>query len=189
MSCCSTSPCSPLWFRTSTSSSRCDLKRELGSILSDRRNVSWWGARLGGRHDGQLGGWTGVVGLGLAFALVAAAMQFARRPPPPGAGRPRCMGGGRHSGALSEAQRRAHLAGRLSGGEQQMLAIGRALMTNPLVLLMDEPTEGLAPEIVAEVGRIIGTLKALDCRSCWSSSTRISPSGSRTMSSSSIWGK
>jgi len=47
----------------------------------------------------------------------------------------------------------------LSGGEQQMLAIGRALMTNPQLILMDEPSEGLAPLIVKEVGKIIFQLK------------------------------
>lgn len=47
----------------------------------------------------------------------------------------------------------------LSGGEQQMLAIGRALMTNPQLILMDEPSEGLAPLIVKEVGNIIYQLK------------------------------
>ena len=57
------------------------------------------------------------------------------------------------------AQRLKHGGQQLSGGEQQMLAIGRALMTNPSLLILDEATEGLAPLIVAEIWRVIGEIR------------------------------
>jgi branched-chain amino acid transport system ATP-binding protein len=57
-------------------------------------------------------------------------------------------------------ERAGQAGGTLSGGEQQMLALGRALLTNGRVLLLDEPSEGLAPQIVHEIGRILGRLKA-----------------------------
>ena len=58
------------------------------------------------------------------------------------------------------AERQRHLGNQLSGGEQQMLAIGRALMTNPRLLILDEATEGLAPLVRAEICQAVESLKA-----------------------------
>jgi branched-chain amino acid transport system ATP-binding protein len=58
------------------------------------------------------------------------------------------------------AERTGNLGAQLSGGEQQMLSIGRALMTQPELIILDEATEGLAPLIVAEIWRVIGQIRA-----------------------------
>ena len=57
------------------------------------------------------------------------------------------------------AERLKHLGAQLSGGEQQMLAIGRALMTHPKLIILDEATEGLAPQIVAEIWRVVEAIR------------------------------
>ncbi len=71
-------------------------------------------------------------------------------------------------------ERRHQTAGYLSGGEQQMLVIGRALMSDPKVILLDEPSLGLAPMIIEEIFGVIRRLQARSRRSqcCWSSRTR-----------------
>jgi branched-chain amino acid transport system ATP-binding protein len=61
------------------------------------------------------------------------------------------------------AERQQHFGTQLSGGEQQMLAIGRALMTNPRLILLDEATEGLAPLVRHEIWAAIAALKARGC--------------------------
>jgi branched-chain amino acid transport system ATP-binding protein len=57
------------------------------------------------------------------------------------------------------AERMDNMGSQLSGGEQQMLSIGRALMTNPLLVILDEATEGLAPQVVDEIWRVIETIR------------------------------
>lgn len=57
------------------------------------------------------------------------------------------------------AERIGHFGGELSGGEQQMLAVGRALMANPSLVLMDEPSEGLSPRLVLQVGEMMKRLR------------------------------
>ena len=58
------------------------------------------------------------------------------------------------------AERRRHMGNQLSGGEQQMLSVGRALVTNPQLLILDEATEGLAPLVREEIWRVLGVLRA-----------------------------
>jgi branched-chain amino acid transport system ATP-binding protein len=84
-----------------------------------------------------------------------------------GAGGAQRSGGGGNDWTLDRVydlfgnlkERRRNRGGQLSGGEQQMLAIGRALLTNPRLLLMDEPSEGLAPVIVERIGEILADLR------------------------------
>ena len=66
-------------------------------------------------------------------------------------------------------ERQDNPAGVLSGGEQQMLTMCRTLMGDPDLVIIDEPTEGLAPKLVAQVGQLLDEIAAAASRSCWSS--------------------
>ena len=92
-----------------------------------------------------------------ADLTVAENLEVGRQPPRPGApawNEARVFGLVPHLAAL-----RNRPAGRMSGGEQQMLTIARTLMGNPRLILLDEPSEGLAPVIVEQMGEAIATLK------------------------------
>ena len=69
-------------------------------------------------------------------------------------------------------ERLTQKAGTMSGGEQQMLAVGRALMGRPKLLLLDEPSMGLAPVLVDLIFDTIATIREQGTTSCWSSRTR-----------------
>ena len=72
--------------------------------------------------------------------------------------------------AVSQSRRSADTpAGVLSGGEQQMLTMCRTLMGDPDLVMIDEPTEGLAPKVVEQVGKLLDEIADAACRSCWSS--------------------
>ena len=131
------------------------LPKRSGEITFDGRPI----ARLAPEHICRAG--IGLVPQGRRIfptLTVRENLDVAARPAP--AGRARRWDRDAVSAMFPRlAERQGQVAGSLSGGEQQMLAIGRALMTNPRLLLLDEPSEGLAPQIVHEVAQALAVLK------------------------------
>ena len=137
----------------------------MGLLPPSAGSIQLDGVELAGRRPDQIAR-AGVavaplgrgVGASLTVAehLALAARAGRRGAPGPDAG----WTGDRVLGLLPRlAERRQQYAGRLSGGEQQMLAVARALLTNPRLVLFDEPSEGLAPSVVDQIGGVVATLR------------------------------
>lgn len=131
----------------------------MGLVVPTAGSITLEGVELVGKRPDQI-----------ARAGVALVPQGRRVWPNVTVGEHLALAAGRRRGAWSIdgvlallprlAQRRGQYAGSLSGGEQQMLAVARALLTNPRLVLLDEPSDGLAPAIVDQIGEVIASMRA-----------------------------